>query len=184
MLAGMSSEPVAWRWNYGGTTTWRLLDTKPMPGTNPNRPRVIEPLYTAPPAPVAVPDLKPVGFLFVSNDGAVTYSPADWPMKGFNLIGPIYGDVNACRTAMQAEPVSAAYKLPGGWIKCSELMPCTAYGVLVATPWASAPGGYAMKWATYCPWHPDSNEEGWIIPGASWKPTHWMPLPAAPEQEV
>ena len=50
--------------------------------------------------PVSVPDLKPVGFLFVSDDGSVAYSPAGWPMKGFNLIGPIYGDVNACRAAM------------------------------------------------------------------------------------
>nr|EKU1833500.1 DUF551 domain-containing protein [Escherichia coli] len=58
------------------------------------------PLYTAPSAPVSVPDLKPVGFLFVSDDGAVAYSPAGCPMKGFNLIGPIYGDVNACRAAM------------------------------------------------------------------------------------
>lgn len=57
-------------------------------------------LYTAPPAPASVPDLKPVGFLFVSDDGAVAYSPAGCPMKGFNLIGPIYGDVNACRAAM------------------------------------------------------------------------------------
>ena len=54
----------------------------------------------APPAPVSVPDLKPVGFLFVSDDGSVAYSPADWPMKGFNLIGQIYGDLNACRAAM------------------------------------------------------------------------------------
>lgn len=60
----------------------------------------IKPLYTAPSAPVSVPDLKPVGFLFVSDDGAVAYSPAGWPMKGFNLIGTIYGDVNACRAAM------------------------------------------------------------------------------------
>ena len=60
----------------------------------------IKPLYTAPSAPVSVPDLKPVGFLFVSDDGAVAYSPAGCPMKGFNLIGPIYGDVNACRAAM------------------------------------------------------------------------------------
>lgn len=52
LLAGMDSEPVAWRWNYGGTTIWRLLDTKPMPGTNPNWPRIIEPLYAAPPAPL------------------------------------------------------------------------------------------------------------------------------------
>lgn len=57
-------------------------------------------LLTEPSAPVSVPDLKPVGFLFVSDDGAVAYSPAGLPMKGFNLIGPIYGDVNACSAAM------------------------------------------------------------------------------------
>ncbi len=69
---------------------------------------------SAPQAPVSVPDLKPVGFLFVSDDGGVAYSPADWPMKGFNLIGQIYGDVNACRAAMLqgAEPVTTACKLP------------------------------------------------------------------------
>lgn len=44
-LAAMDSEPVAYRWNYGGTTIWRLLDTKPGPGSNPRCPRVIEPLY-------------------------------------------------------------------------------------------------------------------------------------------
>ncbi|HID4561424.1 hypothetical protein [Klebsiella pneumoniae] len=44
-LSAMDSEPVAWRWNYGGTTIWRLLDTKPGPGSNPRCPRVIEPLY-------------------------------------------------------------------------------------------------------------------------------------------
>ncbi|WP_071783458.1 DUF551 domain-containing protein [Escherichia coli] len=27
--------------------------------------------------------------------------------------------------------------------------------------------------------HPDAND-GWIIPGASWKPSHWMPLPEPP----
>lgn len=71
-------------------------------------------LLTEPSAPVSVPDLKPVGFLFVSDDGAVAYSPAGLPMKGFNLIGPIYGDVNACRAAMLqgAEPVTTAYKFP------------------------------------------------------------------------
>lgn len=57
-------------------------------------------LYTAPPAPVSVPDLKPVGFLFVVEDGAVAYSPTDWPMEGFNLIGQIYGDLNASRVDM------------------------------------------------------------------------------------
>lgn len=67
-----------------------------------------------------------------------------------------------------------------GWIKCEDGIPPPATGVIVATPWKSSPGGYAMKWATNCPGHPDANEDGWIIPGASWRPTHWHPLPEPP----
>lgn len=47
-LAGMEAEPVAWRWNYGGTTSWRLQETKPNYGDNNKFPRVIQPLYSAP----------------------------------------------------------------------------------------------------------------------------------------
>ncbi|HHT2232241.1 TPA: hypothetical protein ACTY1G_002003 [Klebsiella michiganensis] len=54
-LAAIDSEPVAYRWNYGGTTIWRLLDTKPGPGSNPRFPRVIEPLYRHAQQPVVPP---------------------------------------------------------------------------------------------------------------------------------
>src|SRR5690606_33209139 len=47
-LAGMEVEPVAWRWNYGGETNWRLQDVKPSDGNNHKCPRVIQPLYAAP----------------------------------------------------------------------------------------------------------------------------------------
>ncbi|MHX38585.1 DUF551 domain-containing protein [Escherichia coli] len=51
--------------------------------------------------------------------------------------------------------------------------------------WPSNPfdrkGDWRMKWATYIPGHPDAND-GWIIPGASWKPSHWMPLPEPPQE--
>ncbi len=69
-----------------------------------------------------------------------------------------------------------------GWIPVSDRMPENATGVLVASPWQCAPGGYAMKWATLCPGHPDADSDGWIIPGASWSPTHWHTLPAAPKE--
>ncbi|HAW1047745.1 TPA: DUF551 domain-containing protein [Escherichia coli] len=70
---------------------------------------------------------------------------------------------------------------PDGWISCSERMPDTKTAVLVAVEF-DRKGDWRMKWATYIPGHPDAND-GWIIPGASWKPSHWMPLPAAPQQE-
>ncbi|MBL4368919.1 hypothetical protein H9R97_14275 [Klebsiella quasipneumoniae] len=41
-----------------------------------------------------VPEMKPVGYLFVSEQGAIAYSPANWGMPGFRLIGQIYGDID------------------------------------------------------------------------------------------
>ncbi|ECG1133254.1 DUF551 domain-containing protein [Salmonella enterica subsp. enterica] len=69
---------------------------------------------------------------------------------------------------------------PDGWISCSERMPDSKTGVLVAREFGRK-GDWRMKWGTYIPGHPDA-QDGWIIPGASWLPTHWMPLPAPPQQ--
>ncbi|EAM3657096.1 DUF551 domain-containing protein [Salmonella enterica subsp. enterica serovar Agona] len=70
---------------------------------------------------------------------------------------------------------------PDGWISCSERMPDSKNGVLVAREFGRK-DDWRMKWATYIPWHPDTND-GWLIPGASWKPSHWMPLPEPPQEE-
>ena len=69
---------------------------------------------------------------------------------------------------------------PDGWISCSERMPDTKTAVLVARDFGRK-GDWRMKWATYIPGHPDAND-GWIIPGASWIPSHWMPLPEPPQE--
>ncbi|CDK82442.1 TPA: DUF550 domain-containing protein [Escherichia coli] len=69
---------------------------------------------------------------------------------------------------------------PDGWISCSERMPDSKTAVLVAREF-DRKGYWRMKWATYIPGHPDAND-GWIIPGASWKPSHWMPLPEPPQE--
>ncbi|EPA8015004.1 DUF551 domain-containing protein [Escherichia coli] len=104
----------------------------------------------------------------------------------------VKGVEDACRAAMLhgAEPVSQTYKLnklsgnspatPDSWISCSERMPDTKTAVLVAVEF-DRKGDWRMKWATYIPGHPDAND-GWIIPGASWKPSHWMPLPEPPQE--
>ena len=67
------------------------------------------------------------------------------------------------------------------WIPVSERMPPSRHEVLVGRWWGEKPR-WCCKWATYIPGHPDSQSSGWLIPGASWTPTHWMPLPAAPQE--
>ncbi|WP_232764418.1 DUF551 domain-containing protein [Enterobacter sp. FB] len=71
--------------------------------------------------------------------------------------------------------------IPDGWVACSERMPPLKTGVIVGK-WIGR--SWATKWATYIPSHPEANSHGFIMPGGSWEPTHWMPIPAAPQQEA
>lgn len=89
-----------------------------------------------------------------------------------NLKGCFY---EALKVAMRNSPV-----IPDSWISCSERMPDTKTAVLVAREF-DRKGDWRMKWATYIPGHPDAND-GWVIPGASWIPSHWMPLPEPPQE--
>ncbi|MCK7258042.1 DUF551 domain-containing protein [Enterobacter asburiae] len=178
-LASLEAEAVG----YMNRFTGRVFTLEEQPGADTDI-QVYMPVYTAPPAPVSVPDLKPVGFLFVSDDGAVAYSPADWPMKGFNLIGQIYGDVNACRAAMLqgAEPVSNRDELPDGWVACSERMPKKNDKVLIFIDFNSEnvpPSIHDAEFtgATFRRGGATVNvfplEDGYGV-------THWQPLPSPP----
>ncbi|EPZ6799701.1 DUF551 domain-containing protein [Escherichia coli] len=125
---------------------------------------VIEGIYAAPPAPV-VPEEKPM--------------PNPLSMYAVDAVAAI-AEVrgwNACRAAMLQ---SQGNCIKDGWISCSERMPDSKTAVLVAREF-DRKGDWRMKWATYIPGHPDAND-GWIIPGASWIPSHWMPLPEPPQE--
>ncbi|HBU4669755.1 TPA: DUF551 domain-containing protein, partial [Escherichia coli] len=77
------------------------------------------------------------------------------------------------KASLEQNALSGNYPVtPDSWISCSERMPDTKTAVLVAREF-DRKGDWRMKWATYIPGHPDAND-GWIIPGASWKPSHWM----------
>ncbi len=83
------------------------------------------------------------------------------------------------KASLEQNALSGNYPVtPDSWISCSERMPDTKTAVLVAREF-DRKGDWRMKWATYIPGHPDAND-GWIILGASWKPSHWMPLPEPP----
>ncbi|ENL2476233.1 DUF551 domain-containing protein, partial [Escherichia coli] len=85
------------------------------------------------------------------------------------------------KASLEQNALSGNYPVtPDSWISCSERMPDTKTAVLVAREF-DRKGDWRMKWATYIPGHPDAND-GWIIPGASWKPSHWMPLPEPPQE--
>ena len=173
-LASLEAEPVAYIFKHpAGKLFWALTDE-----SNKDQSDVI-PVYAAPPVPV-VPEEKtmpnPLKMYAVDAVAAIA------EVRGWN----------SCRAAMLhgAEPVSQTYKLnelsgnypvtPDSWISCSERMPDTKTAVLVARDFGRK-GDWRMKWATYIPGHPDAND-GWIIPGASWIPSHWMPLPEPPQE--
>lgn len=137
--------------------------------------------FTAPPAP-AVPEEAKVG---------------EMPFLGNSEPGYVRG-WNACRAAMLAQPVSSGYKLPGGWIACSERMPevgerdwRTALPVLVKCEIGVIPAYYgftyhegeqcfgfmeSIKFGDGSGSGPEQHENRLMM-----HVTHWMPLPAAPE---
>lgn len=138
------------------------------------------PLYAAPqlpqPAVLSVsegvlksllPDVEKSEFWFEHN-GKIFF-------EGVRFNNAVF---EACRAAMLqgAELVSNRDELPDGWVACSERMPEKADEVLCAKEF-DGPGDWSQKVGYYL-------AGKWTVYSASWTPTHWMPLPAAPRQEV
>ena len=69
--------------------------------------------------------------------------------------------------------------IPDGWVACSERMPEEGSKVIVFRPRASESNDPPVKTATY-----KGGREYYHGFDCYCEPTHWMPLPAAPQQEA
>lgn len=122
-----------------------------------------------PPAPV-VPDIDRLAIAdkvygkCCRIPGATFYNAAEFAID----------EVEAYRSAMLHAGNSPA--TPDGWVPVSERMPEGSEEVL-CTKEFDGPGDWRKKVGYWL-------AGKWTVYGASWTPTHWMPLPAAPQQEV
>ena len=165
--APAKAEPVAWLWSHrkhpSEVSLVRPEDDERAEGAHWSG-WSCQALYAAPPAPVSVPAAMEMDDDF---DSAFEHGKAvGW---------------NAYRAAMLhgAEPVSNRDELPDGWVARNERMPSAGEKVLAYRPDAPESNDPLIKMATYV---------GGSAHGHGFdcycKPAHWMPLPAAPQQEA
>ncbi|HGG8755510.1 TPA: DUF551 domain-containing protein [Enterobacter cloacae] len=147
-----------------------------------------QPLYTAPPAPVSVPAAMEMDDDFDSafeNGKAVGWNACRDAMLKHSEPFIVTSDhrmmempqveaINAVTAMLQGvEPVTTAYKLQDGWVACSELMPEQFKAILAFNEYGEVwSGAYDRYWNFYC--------DNLLVEHV----THWMPLPAAPQQEA
>lgn len=126
----------------------------------------------------------PDGYVMVPREPTEEMNKAGWAaMNEHDAINPTYRAMIAAapHETPALNSVQSVATVPGKWIPVSEQMPPSRHEVLVGRWWGEKPR-WCCKWATYIPGHPDAQSSGWLIPGGSWTPTHWMELPAAPQE--
>ncbi|EPS8770704.1 DUF551 domain-containing protein [Salmonella enterica] len=163
-IAAFGADPVAWRWFH--LNQWHVTNDEERARDLSWDSVKVTPLYAAPPAPV-VPTFDQ--WLAIRGD-----KPLGWVKDAMRE------SYDACRAAMlQAgnSPVT-----PDGWIPVSEKMP------------PNKPGSY--EYIVFDSLNNRAHHDYWNVPDGScddfspfWNHygkyvTHWMPLPAAPQQEV
>lgn len=136
------------------------------------------------PEPVSNSDELPLDYLQGHKDGlewAAQLAEANHPQTGDWLYDDPIDLARAIRKGPDMPTVQGGNSpvTPDGWISCSEQMPSAGEQVLAYRPDAPESNDPLIKMATYV---------GGSAHGHGFdcycKPTHWMPLPAAPQQEV
>lgn len=126
----------------------------------------VTPLYTAPPEPVSVPDA------YIRDErGRMMLNGKPEPRIGYG------GGWNACRAAMLQGADGNSPVISNGWVACSERMPKKGQEVLCTDQFENYET--ALYNTGYIPGPPF-----FATTAGEFHPTHWMPMPAAPQQEV
>lgn len=213
-LASLEAEAVG----YMNRFTGRVFTLEEQPGADTDV-QVYMPVYSAPPAPVAVPDnidarMKNAGMLsateiiagqpidaFMKHAGVVDLAsllkwaemrraeflrmqakyvlgdnPKDdmyeWVISHVAAFSELHVNI---RAAMLQGADGKSQVIQDGWVACSERMPEDDSGVWV---WSDTGYGYAVEAYFDGEWYRTLTDE------REYSITHWMPLPAAPQQEV
>lgn len=131
-----------------------------------------QPLYTAPPAPVSDSLLSELlGIAKRAADEADECAHAEFSDDSMEHSAAIADWERRAAMLQGAEPVTTGCKLPDGWVVCSERMPTKQDGTVFLTWNGQYIGKELFLMGSFQCLKPE------II-------THWMPLPAAPRQEV
>ncbi|MDV0452676.1 DUF551 domain-containing protein [Enterobacter roggenkampii] len=210
--APANAEPVAWLWSHrkhpSEVTLVRPEDDEMAEGSGWSG-WSCQALYAAQPAPVSVPDIATVETTY--PDVQTNWQDAKMYAEGWNAcrsamlqgaepVTTAYKLRDAVETihnsgiAIDAEKILAERDalnypaIPDGWVACSDRMPEDDDFVYI---WPRPDFGVELHVGQYCECHPKG--DGWYAQvyeqnyGIEWYPinvTHWIPLPAAPQQEV
>ncbi|HFV9227989.1 TPA: DUF551 domain-containing protein [Enterobacter asburiae] len=137
--------------------------------------RNIAPLFTAPPAPISVPAAMEMDDDF---DSAFEHGKAvGWNayraamLQGADGNAPAHFRSRPAQSSLSPAQGGNSQVIPDGWVACSERMPETMVSVLVTGTWFHHSVAFwdGLSWC-------DLDFEQPV--------THWMPLPAAPQQEA
>ena len=158
-------------------------------------------------ARIALASLEADGTL--ANEGTITATQFKPVADLYGLTSPTGGETSftfdaveardfidggwSCQEYVELERFQEAVSgnspvIPDGWVACSERMPDDDDFVYI---WPRPDFGVELHVGQYCECHPKG--DGWYAQvyeqnyGIEWCPitvTHWMPLPAAPQQEV
>ncbi|HGH4714790.1 TPA: DUF551 domain-containing protein, partial [Enterobacter roggenkampii] len=160
--APANAEPVAWLWSHRKhpreVTLVRPEDDERAEGAHWSG-WSCQALYAAPPAPAAMKDHQIRELVNELRDIAVEYHGTQQLRE------------RIARTIRAAMLQGTDGNSPDGWVACSERMPETMVSVLVTGTWFHHAVAF---WDGF----------SWCDLDFEQPVTHWMPLPAAPQQEV